>query len=179
MGCAGSKEPEPPPAASDPYSMDAVKAKLAESADQPGFKKDKTFKRKFNGFKVGGGSRHDVRRAMTPEEKAEAAAINAKLKPQTFAETLRRSLTRSFSRKSSSDGSSGNVFRRSISRMFTRGKSKSGSGLVGAESSENSETAAAANAKWRDSNSGDAAPSTAPARKSKGVGFASDTEVKA
>ena len=31
-----------------------------EAKDKGGFKKDKTFRRKFDGYKVGGGSKHNV-----------------------------------------------------------------------------------------------------------------------
>ena len=87
MGCSESKPaPTETQTAStvknvDADEMAAIKAKLAENADKGGYKKDKTFRRKFDGYKVGGGSKHNVHRGgLSAEEKAEADAINAKLR---------------------------------------------------------------------------------------------------
>ena len=84
MGCGGSKpEPEPEQPAEPTEKekeMAAIRAKLAEAKDKGGFKKDKTFRRKFEGFKAGGGSKHTIHRADGSEkDKEEAEAINAKI----------------------------------------------------------------------------------------------------
>jgi hypothetical protein len=66
MSCCGGA-PAPPPEAEPPKpqepdpekvkeqeEMAKVRAALAASKDEPGFKRDKTFKKRFKGFKVRG-----------------------------------------------------------------------------------------------------------------------------
>ena len=199
MGCGGSKPepvPEPEPV-HDPYSLDAVKSKLAENADAPGFKKEKTFKRKFEGFKVGGGSKHHINRHVTAEDRATAAYVNDKLRDEAAASSVAhrifampRAMTRSFTRRASPESSEGSSssFVRSMSRMFTRGKKSRSNASLGSDSSmsdadfakEHDRQIQELNAKWADSNEATegapaaARPAAAKASKSK-VKFGAET----
>lgn len=177
--------------------MAAIRAKLAEAKDKGGFKKDKTFRRKFDGFKVGGTGGHKVHRYASDEDKADAAKINAGLRkaaepaPVAFLRSMTRSITRGAGSMGSM-GSSSSGFMRSMSRMFTRKPSnkeatqlsdpnktaedydREGNDAIDAKLAE-------LNAKWNESMDdvkpeGDApAPAPLPTRKSerksKGVGF--------
>jgi len=195
MGCAGSKAPEPEPEPEKPKAVDddemkKIREKLAASADKGGFKKDKTFRRKFDGFKVGGGSRHNIHRSG---DSAETEAINAKIRekngeaapsnPIMRALTRApRSFTRAFTRGSNSSGSANDSFgsgsssfKRTMSRMFTRGKKKSLTDLSSEGKTdedyqrEHDEHLASINKEYHgDSASPDASPSE---KKKKGVKF--------
>ena len=151
MGCAASQPEEASqPKASDVTSseMEAVRAKLAEQKRKEeetgttGMKRSKTFKRKFNGFQAGGGSRHDVKRHvdMSPEAVAEREAVKALMKKKQEEKEAKmnfveRSLTRasrssmnlirsstraSFSENSGSFSSASTSFVRKFTRNLSR-----------------------------------------------------------
>ena len=137
MGCGPSTEQQPvddAPAKSDPYSMEAVRAKVGSDAG-PTYQKSKTFKR---------GNKHAVQRRAnnTPEEQQEKAQINdlikekkeerdkkkaaeAAAKANTPKVPLMRQITRKMSsvslrrRSSSGKASKPGSFRRSLSRSFS------------------------------------------------------------
>ena len=129
FGCCGGapppEEPPPPETATDDNKvssdeMDAIRKKLAEAKDKGGFKKEGTFRRKFDGFKAGGSGGHKVNRVASAEDKAQAEAINNKLRKDAEpANPFLRAFTRSFTRRSSQGGGGGGIMR-SMSRMFTR-----------------------------------------------------------
>ena len=159
MGCGGSKpEPEPEPTKTvSNDEMAAIRAKLAEKKDAPGFKKEKTFRRKFDGYKVGGGSKHNIDRKGSLVGKSDSDAVNQRML-EKFPPVI-RALTRSFTRgsRASSDGSSGSLFSRSMSRMFTRGSRASKTPPDGTKTDldyakEHEAHLAELNDKWRDSN---------------------------
>ena len=87
MGCAASTPAPEPTKLSNPHKvsdeeMQAVRKSLSDAAAkslEAPTTRQATFKRKFDGFKAGGGSKHNVRRAkdMSPEAVAEREKINA------------------------------------------------------------------------------------------------------
>lgn len=104
MGCGTSQPALPTPATIDDNlqrvssdEMAAVRKALADAqakaAEDPNpIRKQKTFKRKFDGFKAGGGSKHDIVRAkdMSPEAVAERKIINAAIKAKREASRKKR-----------------------------------------------------------------------------------------
>lgn len=131
MGCAASTPaPEPTKLESNPQKvsdeeMAQVRKSLAEAAEkakEAPTTRQATFKRKFEGFKAGGGSKHNVRRAkdMSPEAVAEREKINAaisKKKADREAELAKmKPLQRSLSRGSDLGRSAKSV----LTRMPTR-----------------------------------------------------------
>lgn len=87
MGCAASTPAPEPTKLANPQKvsdeeMQAVRQSLSDAAAkslEAPTTRQATFKRKFDGFKAGGGSKHNVRRAkdMRPEAVAEREKINA------------------------------------------------------------------------------------------------------
>ena len=122
MGCAGSKpEEEVPTKTVADDEMAAVRAKLAEARAKEDAKAaeggetagSEPFRRKFKGFQAGGGSKHNIKRAvdMSPEAVAERERINAEIKRkreerEAKMNPIQRQMTRAFTRTSSSFSSS-------------------------------------------------------------------------
>ena len=103
MGCGTSQPALPTPATIDDNlqrvssdEMAAVRKALADAqakaAEDPNpIRKQKTFKRKFDGFKAGGGSKHDiVHKDTSPEAVAERKIINAAIKAKREASRKKR-----------------------------------------------------------------------------------------
>lgn len=147
MGCAGSKpEEEVPTKTVADDEMAAVRAKLAEAKAKEDAKAaeggetagSEPFRRKFKGFQAGGGSKHNIKRAvdMSPEAVAERERINAEIKRkreerEAKMNPIQRQMTRAFTRTSSSFSSSTRSLKSAgstIMRSFTRRSSGSSSG---------------------------------------------------
>jgi len=184
MGCGGSRpveeeqsvEPAPAPEKKvDSEEMAAIRAKLAEAKDKGGFKRDKTFKRKFEGYKVGGGGKHVVHRATN---KQETDAINSKIRETAEGKSskaptltnMARSFTRSFTRRSSASGEQPVGLVRTLTRMITRkGRRTSSSKSLAGEDTDyeraHNAHIDAINAKWDEDNTAGTAstPATADA----------------
>jgi len=147
MGCGGSKDAEPLTEAEepveeeekkhDPYSMEAVRQKQKEKEESGEMeKRGITFKRKFKGFKAGGGSKHDINRtgqasdedkqAIADRQAAKAAKkAAAAAKEAAGGRSFTRSITRSITRQMTIGRSMTNMFRRGMSRRNVK-RSQSG-----------------------------------------------------
>jgi hypothetical protein len=159
MGCGASRTSKPPSFQPQPASspgkkvssdeMAAVKAALGaakakQEADGSFNDEKSSFKRKFKGYKAGGGSRHNVKRAIDRSSEADAereairARMAAKKKQKQESRTsmvqkvssLKRGMTGRFSTVVSSGGRPAGLLRQMTSGLGLSRSGRSGSMLV-------------------------------------------------